>query len=362
MPPLRRLTEPVNRGASVASGNTFVLDYRFRELGTLGHVPLYHRRTGLLGRCIRELRARQLLYNFIAGSSATYRANNLNKMSSSERENFPELFRKRPIANRHGARRTEPMKLLVFGLMRTGTQTVREALYQLGISDVYHMQSVIVDPDDAQWWYRAFDAKYEGKGKFEKEEWDQLLGHCQAVADIPTALFAPELIAHYPEAKVLILERHIESWYTFLKPRPRPWFFPHLLALDHRQLGQFISVKCLCDKYFFGPLGATESNAKTKYTEYHSMIRRLVPKERRLEYKVEEGWGPLCAFLGVDVPMMKGEKGVVERPFPRSNEREVFAERMMLMVKMGIERVMRKLLTWFVMFLVAIWMASWMFR
>jgi len=32
------------------------------------------------------------------------------------------------------------------------------------------------------------------------------------------------------------------------------------------------------------------------------MIRGLVPKDRLLEWSVEDGWEPLCKFLGKDVP------------------------------------------------------------
>ena len=40
-------------------------------------------------------------------------------------------------------------------------------------------------------------------------------------------------------------------------------------------------------------------------------VKRRVPKERLLVYEVKEGWGPLCDFLGVDVP---------NEPFPHVNE------------------------------------------
>jgi len=54
------------------------------------------------------------------------------------------------------------------------------ALKQLGYVDTYHMKSVIENPMDCQMWIEALEAKYFGKGKpFEREDWDQLLGHCQ---------------------------------------------------------------------------------------------------------------------------------------------------------------------------------------
>lgn len=40
------------------------------------------------------------------------------------------------------------------------------------------------------------------------------------------------------------------------------------------------------------------------------MVRGMVPPERLLEWSVEDGWEPLCAFLGKEVPA---------EPFPHVN-------------------------------------------
>jgi hypothetical protein len=39
-------------------------------------------------------------------------------------------------------------------------------------------------------------------------------------------------------------------------------------------------------------------------------VRRTVPADRLLDYRVQEGWEPLCRFLDVKVP---------DEPFPRVN-------------------------------------------
>jgi len=51
---------------------------------------------------------------------------------------------------------------------------------------------------------------------------------------------------------------------------------------------------------------------KREYLAYYERIRKGTPKERLLVFKVEQGWEPLCRFLGKEVP---GEE------FPRLNER-----------------------------------------
>ena len=51
---------------------------------------------------------------------------------------------------------------------------------------------------------------------------------------------------------------------------------------------------------------------------HNEAVKRVVPSERLLVWEVDEGWGPLCEFLGVAVP---------DTPLPHANEREAFVER-----------------------------------
>jgi len=44
----------------------------------------------------------------------------------------------------------------------------------------------------------------------------------------------------------------------------------------------------------------------TEYYAYHNdHVRKVMPKERLLEFKAADGWEPLCKFLGKDVPQGK---------------------------------------------------------
>lgn len=48
---------------------------------------------------------------------------------------------------------------------------------------------------------------------FGKADWDQVLGRYQAVADLPTSAFVPELLAAYPDAKLIFTPREENGWY-----------------------------------------------------------------------------------------------------------------------------------------------------
>lgn len=263
-------------------------------------------------------------------------------MSTEERQKFPELFRSTAMIDRSQATRVVPMKVLVFGLMRTGTASIRQALFELGLCDVYHMLSCIQNQDDCQWWLKALDAKYRNKGSFTLEDWDKLLGHCQAVCDVPPAVFAPELIAAYPEAKVIILNRDPDKWYESMKTTVLA-VMPTLSGLitsfgDWRNTGQwrFMAKQMLSD--FFGPRGTGEENAKKVFVEYHEHIRRIVPKERLLEFKVQDGYGPLCEFLEVPRPTVFRDGKEVEKDFPRINEGADFVKRKEVWERLALRR------------------------
>lgn len=87
----------------------------------------------------------------------------------------------------------------------------------LGYPNPYHFSSVFANAKDCDMWMEAIRAKFDGVGTFEREQWDQLLGHCGAVTDQPAILFAPELLEAYPDAKVVIVKRDFESWYRSIK-------------------------------------------------------------------------------------------------------------------------------------------------
>ena len=54
------------------------------------------------------------------------------------------------------------------------------------------------------------------------------------------------------------------------------------------------------------------------FVQHNQEVEHAVPADRLLVWQVEEGWEPLCAFLGVEVPA---------DPLPRANDRQTFTER-----------------------------------
>lgn len=80
--------------------------------------------------------------------------------------------------------------------------------------------------------------------------------------------------------------------------------------------GQRLTRAEFWDVFFGGDFG---KNGKQKYRDYYDEVRALVPQDKLLEYRMGEGWGPLCEFLEVPVP--EGQK------FPRTNDTDGFVDR-----------------------------------
>ncbi|TQN65673.1 hypothetical protein CSHISOI_09751, partial [Colletotrichum shisoi] len=167
------------------------------------------------------------------------------------------------------------------------------------------------NPPDCLMWSEALAAKYDGVGEFGKDKWDALLGHCQAVTDWPAASFAAELIEAYPEAKVILSTRDVDSWFESTRVtanrRANDRFLRLLSHFDWASSMYYPMLRKYWDAVFEGDF---ERHGKQVFAEHNDRVRRLVPPDRLLEYRIGEGWEPLCKFLGCPVP---------STPFPRDN-------------------------------------------
>ena len=94
---------------------------------------------------------------------------------------------------------------------------LRDALKILGLNECYHQTTLIQNPEDGVMWLQALKAKYRGEGPpFSRQQWDALLGHCQAVCDVPAIHFADELMDTYPDAKVILTTRDVDAWHRYV--------------------------------------------------------------------------------------------------------------------------------------------------
>lgn len=182
-------------------------------------------------------------------------------------------------------------------------------------------------------WVEALEAKYLHIGKpFTRADWDQLLGHCQAVTDTPCVIFYKELLEAYPDAKVVLTVRDsadawaqsqlstVAQWFKdYVVPAPT-WlgrFYQRMLPFDPSiaRLNDLIRIHFDGYSTLLYDLEHGTSTAETFYEEYVAAIKRIVPADKLLVMNVKQGWQPLCDFLDKDVPAY---------PFPRKNDNATF--------------------------------------
>lgn len=117
-------------------------------------------------------------------------------------------------------KRTQPMQVLCVGFPRTGTESLQQALLSLGYDHTYHGWDIVFDlPLPAPGWVRLAQKKHHAISapgdapRVTRADFDELMGHCTAVTDAAGSCFARELIAAYPEAKVVLnVRRDLDAW------------------------------------------------------------------------------------------------------------------------------------------------------
>ncbi|CAF9937178.1 hypothetical protein IMSHALPRED_011046 [Imshaugia aleurites] len=273
------------------------------------------------------------------------------------KERHPELFKPDLQIDRQSGIRTVPMEVMNLGFPRTGTMceyrripniipfptlllslqeheappliislptALQTALSILGYR-CYHSMLWFSNIRDCAAWNVAQDAKFFLKGtQFTKKEWDALLGTFSAVsADPPAVAFAEELISTYPEAKIILVERDIEAWYSsFNKAVMEPSWSPFLNFLRDWDPWSIGPVRDAHSRWIRGWWKANskdemQDKARDMYRNHYELVRRITPPDSLLEYKLGDGWEPFCAFSGKEVP---------EVVFPRVNDQKHMQE------------------------------------
>jgi len=202
------------------------------------------------------------------------------------------------------------MDVIAVGFGRTGTLSLKTALERLGYGPCHHMFEVIGDVRATRRWTAAADSP--------PGDWAGLLGGYRSCTDWPSCYFWRELVAAYPEAKVVLTVRDPGEWYASMR---------RMLDAATSAVGDsegvppvsLLYLATLVDRLvwqgtFNGRINDRD-HAMSIFDRHTAEVTATVPSDRLLVYEVAQGWGPLCAFLDVPVP---------STPFPRLNDTEAF--------------------------------------
>jgi len=111
----------------------------------------------------------------------------------------------------------DPLRSCCLGLSHSGTESLKQALEILGYKKVYHSFNISDNLATPLYGVVLVSPKLAmsppGSSLFTAHLFDRMIGDCDAVTDIPCAIFGQELLHAYPDAKVILNRRRDdEAW------------------------------------------------------------------------------------------------------------------------------------------------------
>jgi hypothetical protein len=202
------------------------------------------------------------------------------------------------------------LQVIGAGFGRTGTNSLKLALEQLGFGPCHHMFEVRNDPEQLPFWQAA--------ARGDIPDWDQVFARYAAQCDWPGARYWRELAAHFPDAKVILSVRPADAWFDSFQATIGRFLGPPDVHTDPDRRARAEMVHELIAQQIFGGITDDRAHATCTFREHNAEVQRTIAPERLLTFEASEGWEPLCRFLNVPVP---------ETPYPHANSTEEFRAR-----------------------------------
>lgn len=206
------------------------------------------------------------------------------------------------------------LQVIGAGFGRTGTWSLKAALERLGVGPCFHMIDLREVPDRAARFLAALNG--------EPSDWDATFAGYSSTVDWPGCTFYEDLMATYPDAKVILSVRDPEKWYASAERT--------IYALKEAALRNALAedrvvappevltmIKTLIWDHTFEDRFADKDFAIDVFNKHNEDVKRTVPADKLLVYEIQQGWEPLCELLGVDVP---------DEEFPHLNDAETFRQ------------------------------------
>jgi hypothetical protein len=197
------------------------------------------------------------------------------------------------------------LEVIGAGYGRTGTNALKMALELLGFGPCHHMFELRDNPEKVAPWAAVFDGG--------TPDWDELFTGYRSQVDWPGAYYWRELASHYPDAKVVLSVRDPKAWYASLANTLLPF-----AAQEGQHSPPHRNEIARISKLILEPFSHSEETAVARFNAHTDDVCKNISANRLLVYDVQQGWQPLCEFLGVDIPNIA---------FPSTNSTADFQQR-----------------------------------
>lgn len=188
--------------------------------------------------------------------------------------------------------------------------SMKKALEELGYKNCFHLAEPLCQFSNLR---RSADIVHTRDTLERRRKLAALFQGCEATLEVPGSACLPDLLEMYPDAKVVLTERTsaamwLRSWHGFgidLRSDCFRWigyWVPGVVSANDLYRGW---MRLASERY---NLPAEPSEAL--YHAHSDWVRSITPAHRLLVFKCQDGWAPLCNFLGRQRP----------NPFPHGNE------------------------------------------
>ncbi|KAE8149316.1 P-loop containing nucleoside triphosphate hydrolase protein [Aspergillus avenaceus] len=224
------------------------------------------------------------------------------------------------------------MKVIIPSCSRTGTLGLLAAMRTLGYTP-YHMTEACFSGNAhmkiLEEGVIAQHNRFSGIKRYERPDFDKWLRDFDCFIELPSYLGqeALEVYAQDPDVKFILTERDPDKWVksvnsTVAKVVSMANSFPvNILKHFESTLFHFFRLnvtmyRAISDATSPGD-PENEAALRRNYVEYIKLAKSILPEDRLLVVKLEDGlgWEQICPFLGLPIP---------DQEYPRGNEPEKF--------------------------------------
>ena len=201
---------------------------------------------------------------------------------------------------------------------RTGTDSLKLALDQLGFGPTYHMKEVLFE--EAGISTAGHIPQWRALAEGRPVDLSEMLREWNSGTDFPLSSFPEELYAAFPDAKFVLTTRPTDAWLrsinkTICKFSTGRWHLDILRRLPvfpFARINEQLDMMNAVTKYKFAAesdvsswaaLCGDAAIAAQVYEAWNERVKRVIPSDQLLVFELgKTGFDELCAFLGVPVP------------------------------------------------------------
>jgi len=206
-------------------------------------------------------------------------------------------------------------KIFGVGLSKTATTSLCAALRRMGYRSIHYDRSFVPHlhfwtPQDSTG-SNSCDAEDAALAQYERPDcrdlkretgpgtnlpdyaFDHHYDDWDAVCDLPTAFFYPQLLEAYPNALFVLTERSEQSWLRSFQKHSRRFHHRWGGAMPFRQ-------RCLHDLVYGSHHDSNATLWLEKFRHHNAEVKRIIPRDQLLVMNVvddSDGYTKLCHFL-----------------------------------------------------------------